>query len=267
MKTTERLIKSIWAASAGPLLGTLVGFAQDLPQPQPLVWDATSKKYDAQKGETNAFFAFNVTNASPAEVVVSAVRTSCGCTIAKVPTLPWRLAPNASGQMEIKVDLRGKRGLLSKIVSVDSSAGLSLLTVNVNIPEPDPREMNRMLAQADRQAVFRNDCVTCHVRPAIGKTGGALYSAACGVCHEAEHRATMVPDLKALNKPTDLNYWDTWVRFGKPGTLMPAFSKASGGPLEDDQVESLVAYLTDHFRPPRSSDFGDPFAGASGPNF
>jgi len=240
-------------------LGTVLGSAQSL------VWDATSKRHDARKGETNVLFTFSATNLSPAEIVVNAVRTSCGCTIAKVPTLPWRLASGTNGQIEVTVDLRGKYGLLSKMISVDTSAGLSLLSVNVNIPQPDPREMNRMMAQADRQAVFRNDCANCHARPAIGKTGETLFKAACSICHEAEHRATMVPDLSVLKKPADRNYWETWVKYGKPGTLMPAFSMVAGGPLEEHQIESLVLYLTDRYRPSRSNDFGDPFAETTRP--
>jgi len=30
---------------------------------------------------------------------------------------------------------------------------------------------------------------------------------------------------------------------GKPGSLMPAFSSAEGGPLNDVQINSLAAYL------------------------
>ena len=267
MKTQAFQIKLSLAAGALFLFGIFGGLAQNSPQPQSLVWDATTKTYDAQKGETNVHLAFSVTNSSPVEVTVNAVRTSCGCTIAKVPTLPWRLAPGGTGQMEISVDLRGKRGLLSKIVSVDSTAGLSLPTVNVNIPEPDPRELNRMLAHADRQSVFRNECANCHAHPAAGKKGEALYTVACGVCHESDHRASMVPDLKALKKPTDKGYWDTWVRNGRYGTLMPAFAKTEGGPLGEEQIASLVTFLTDHFRPLKSSDFGDPFSETSRPNF
>ncbi|MBM3840849.1 MAG: DUF1573 domain-containing protein [Verrucomicrobia bacterium] len=269
MKTLNAQIKTARYAGLILWLSVVASFAQNLSQNPALVWDATSKTYNAQKGETNVLMAFNLTNTAPSEVAVNAVRTSCGCTIAKLPTLPWRLAAGASGQLEIRVDLRGKRGLLSKIVSVDSTAGLSLLTVNVNIPEPDPRELNQMMALADRQAVFRGDCATCHVHPTLGKTGEALYKTACGICHEAEHRASMVPDLKALSmtKPTDKNYWDNWVRFGRPGTLMPAFTKAAGGPLDDAQIQSLVTFLSDHFRPAKSSDFGDPFGGTSGSSF
>ncbi|MBM3834512.1 MAG: DUF1573 domain-containing protein [Verrucomicrobia bacterium] len=225
---------------------------------QPLVWDAISKEYAAKLGETNIYFTFTATNLSSEEVLIRAVRGSCGCTIPKLPALPWRIGPGASGQMEVLVDIRGKRGNLSKVVSVDSSAGLSLLAVNVKIPEN--RELNLQLAKADRQAVFKNECATCHVYPTFGKTGEALYTAACGICHESDHRASMVPDFKALLKPTDANYWETWVRKGKEGSLMPAFARSEGGPLDDAQIKSLVEYLTKHVSK-ELLDLGNPFAG------
>jgi mono/diheme cytochrome c family protein len=216
---------------------------------QPLVWDQPSKEYAAKSGETNVTFTFAVTNVAATNVVIRSVRTSCGCTVAKLPKLPWELGPGASGTLDVVMDFRGKRGTVSKVVSVDSTAGVKLLIVKVVIPEGDSRANNIMMALADRQAVFRNDCASCHVQPTIGKTGAALYATACGICHEAEHRASMVPDLKALNKPTDHAYWHTWVTKGKEKSLMPAFARAEGGPLDDQQVASLVEYLTQRFRP------------------
>ena len=56
----------------------------------------------------------------------------------------------------------------------------------------------------------------------------------------------MVPNLRALNHPTDREQWKTWVTHGKAGTLMPAFAKAEGGPLTDGQIASLVDYLAEH---------------------
>lgn len=221
---------------------------------QPLVWDAVSKEHSAKVGETNVQFTFVVTNISPAEVFIRAVRTSCGCTVARIPTLPWRIGPGTNEQMEVVVDIRGKRGVLSKVISVDSSGGFSLLSVNVKIPED--RSLNLQLAKADRQAVFKNDCASCHSYPTLGKTGEPLFQAACGICHEAEHRATMVPDLKTLAKPTNHDYWEAWVRRGKEGSLMPAFAKAYGGPLDDDQIKSLVDYLAKKFA---HLDLGNPF--------
>lgn len=224
-----------------------------------LVWDKPAKTYQAQAGETNAFFVFSVTNVSSTNVLIRSVRTSCGCTMAKLPTLPWELTPGTNGQMEVKVDLRGKRGTLSKVISVDASSGLQLLSVNVNIPEPDPRERNRMMALADRQAIFRGECASCHVQPAVGKMGKELFAAACAICHEAEHRASMVPDLKVLAKPTDRTYWTSWVTLGKIGTLMPGFAKAQGGPLDREQILSLVDYLDHEYRPRLVLDLGNPF--------
>ena len=53
----------------------------------------------------------------------------------------------------------------------------------------------------------------------------------------------MVPDLHAIKTPTDYEFWRTWIAHGKPGSFMPAFSTADGGPLSDMQIASLVSYL------------------------
>ena len=108
------------------------------------------------------------------------------------------------------------------------------------------RLKNMQLALADRQVVFKNqDCAKCHADETKGKTDGRqIYAAACSVCHESHIRAAMVPDLKRLTHPTmDAEYWRNWVKFGKPGTMMPAFAQVEGGPLSDAQVESLVEFL------------------------
>jgi cytochrome c553 len=108
---------------------------------------------------------------------------------------------------------------------------------------PGTRDKNQLLAKADRQAVFKGECASCHVEKAIGKVGKDLYAAACGICHEAEHRATMVTDLHSLKHETNAEYWKTWIDNGKEGSLMPAFAQRHGGPLSDQQIASLVEYL------------------------
>jgi mono/diheme cytochrome c family protein len=154
------------------------------------------------------------------------------------------------------VDLRGKFGTLVKSVFVDSSIGtnammtLKPLTVRVILPNlaavangMDNRQRNMMMALADRQAVFRNDCASCHATPAMGKSGKALYDAACGICHDAPNRATMVADLRALPPHPDREYWLKWITLGRPGSLMPSFAQAESGPLNDEQIDSLVDFL------------------------
>lgn len=218
-----------------------------------IVFDANIKEAVIKPGELTADFKFSLTNVGPNEVTIHSVRASCGCTTPMLPTMPWKLAPGASGSFSVSSDLRGKSGVFQKSVMLDTTDGMKIVYVKVNIPTGagvagvDARARNMQMAQADRQVVFRNDCAECHVRPAIGKMGEPLFVAACGICHEAEHRATMVPDLHALKATPTAAYWEAWVRNGKIGTLMPAFAQEHGGPLTDEQINSLVAFLDKDF--------------------
>lgn len=212
--------------------------------PPVLRWDADQKDYQARLGDAQANVTFYLTNTSPTPAVVNAVRTSCGCTAAHLPPMPWTIAPGADGKIDVTMNLAGKNGIVVKTVTVDSTAGSKVLLVRVTIPDPQAeRQQNMQMALADRQAVFKGNCATCHSAPAEGKMGEALFHAVCGVCHEANQRATMVPDLHNLKVPTDREFWKTWITSGKPVSLMPAWSKAQGGPLTAEQIESLVDYL------------------------
>jgi mono/diheme cytochrome c family protein len=127
---------------------------------------------------------------------------------------------------------------------VKSTAGVKQLQIRVFMPDPQlMRQQNQQIALTDRQAVFKGNCARCHADPAAGKTGEALYHAVCGICHDDPNRATMVADLHNLKVPTNRDFWHTWIVAGKPDSLMPAFSKSQGGPLTDDQVNSVVDYL------------------------
>ncbi len=234
-----------FAAFAAAVAGAAGGETAPAPRENPLVWDAVEKTVDAKPGDGVADFTFNVTNKSDHVVTVTDVHTSCGCTVAELPDTPWKLAAGASGSMGVTVDFSGKDGRVTKTVEVESSEGLQTLLVNVNVPLPDEamRERNRRLATVNRQAVFRGDCATCHAQPAGTKTGGALFVAICGVCHISPHRASMVPDLLVAHEHRDAAFWRKWITEGRDQSLMPAFAKASGGPLTAEQIESLVDFV------------------------
>ena len=127
------------------------------------------------------------------------------------------------------------------------------VTVGTNALKPEVAERlwNQEVARTDRQAVFKQDCVKCHLVPAFGKSGEPLYQVACGICHDSPQRAAFVPDLSALKTETGTNYWRTMVAHGKNGTLMPGSAATDGGPLDDPQMDSLVNYLLDKY-PPRN---------------
>lgn len=223
--------------------------------PGALSWDAVFKEYQARAGETEAKFSFALTNVSRTNVLIESVHTSCGCTAAKLPQQPWLLAPGEHGEIGVTVDLQGKFGTITKTATITSSVGPIPLTVRINIPAAEAagrpmgdRTRNLQIAAADRQAVFRGDCATCHVTPTIGKTGRALFDSACAICHEGVNRASMVPDLQALNKPTDHAYWLQWIAAGREGSLMPAFAAKNHGILSDAQIGSLTDYIEGEFQ-------------------
>jgi mono/diheme cytochrome c family protein len=227
-----------------------------------LAWDSDSKELSPKLGETSAHFTFWLTNVSKEVVAVNSVRTSCGCTVAQLPAQPWKLEPGTNGPIEVSVNLVGKSGTIMKSVTVDSTAGVKSLLVKVNIPAPAnsiakagvnmgdvDRLKNMQAALADRQIIFKNkDCTKCHADPATDKAGLAvlgqpLYQGICANCHDSPNRASMVPNLHALNHPTSPEHWKKWITSGRVGSMMPAFAKAEGGILTDEQINSLVDYL------------------------
>ena len=251
---------------------------QALPPSTALAWDAMSKDYTTKPGEVTTMFTFSVTNISKSVVYIEKLRPSCGCTVAKLPAEPWRLDPGSNGDVHITINFAGKIGLVTKFIGVEgfeevktdtavqTNRLMQNLVIRVTIPQQAPqpppvgitalanrgampmnRDQNVAMAKADRQAVFKGVCASCHAAPARDKTGEQLYQAVCAICHESSHRATMVPNLTVAkpNTTRDQIYWFSWIKFGKPGTLMPAFSDEPmfGGPLTPAQIKSLADYL------------------------
>lgn len=229
------------------VIGTGVLTARDA-KTHPLVWNATTVTHQAKPGEEAVDMVFAVTNKSDARVEIVDLQPSCGCTLAEMPARPWVLEPGARGSFRATVDFKGKEGVFTKTIQVLSRPGPQVLTLRVEIPDTEAtrRRRNQVLAQVDRQAVFRGECAACHVTPTVGKLGGELFAAACGICHLAPHRASMVPDLAIAREPRSEAWWRQWISEGKDGTLMPGFAAAHGGPLTPAQIESLIAYALKH---------------------
>jgi mono/diheme cytochrome c family protein len=222
-----------------------------------LKFDADDKTVTVTNGTPEAHFTFTVTNISSADVLISYIVGSCHCTVAQMPSTPWKLAPQEGGEFSAVMDLAGTPpgGEKFKTLTVGADKGIKVLNVTTKVlPEPAAmtemdRTNNLRMATADRQAVFKGDCAQCHAataKDAAGheKLGPDLYTAVCGVCHEATHQASFVPNLHRLPVPTSAQFWRNWITAGKPGTLMPAFAKSEGGILSEGQVDSLVLYLS-----------------------
>ena len=215
-----------------------------------IAWDGLFKAVDAVEGQDFARFTFSFTNISGDKVTILSAKGSCSCTTVQMPPAPWTIPPGSIGIIKVSVDLANKFGTLFKSAVVTTDKGNKRLLLRINIlPAATIKMTATQLAEgiarakADRQAVFKGDCASCHAKNIEGKYGQQLYLSVCSVCHDAEQRATMVPDLNKLNVPTNPDFWRTWITFGKPGSLMPAFATSEGGPLSDMQIVSLAAYL------------------------
>jgi mono/diheme cytochrome c family protein len=216
-----------------------------------LTWDAEQKTVTVTNGDLFAHFFFSFTNVSATPLAILEGTGSCSCTTLQLPPLPWLIPPGGTGQFGATINLEGKTGILFKTINITTDQGAKVLLLRVNIQPPPPppaltpqaRAAGVAAAQLDRQAVFRGDCANCHAKNLSGKFGAQLFAQTCAVCHEANPRATMVPDLRHLPTPTSEEFWRTWITSGKAGTLMPAFATAEGGPLDDLQITSLANYL------------------------
>lgn len=243
-------------ANSAPIVASKPVFVPDTSrsaQPLPdglLAWDSLMKGTDVVIGLDFARFSFAFTNISDKSITILDVHPSCGCTTAEMPPVPWTLAAGTNGQIKIKVNLAGKSGTVFKSVKVTTDQGNKQLMLKITILQPPAVKLTEtqieqgiMMSKADRQAVFKSDCASCHAKNVNGRYGQDLFNSVCAICHAAQNQATMVPDLSKLKVPTNLEFWRTWIAIGKPGSLMPAFATAQGGPLTDMQIASLAAYL------------------------
>jgi mono/diheme cytochrome c family protein len=237
----------LWAAPGQPV---------ELVPTSVLAWDADFKRATASANDKDVWFHFWVTNVCATNVLVLDVDTSCGCAVARLPSLPWVLAPGNSGPIRVNLDLRLRASPVVKGVEVRTSAGLKALvvraewtgtntvgtTVSASTTEAD-RACNLQAALRDRQALFRGHCAQCHAQPAAGRRGRELYTTVCAICHESVRRSPLVPDLRTRRLPATLTAWRRLMASGVEGSVMPGFALKIGGPLTEDQIDSLAIYF------------------------
>lgn len=96
-----------------------------------LVWDALAKTAAVAPGATQATFSFTATNVSGSDVVLTSVSTSCRCTRAVLPSIPYTIAPRGSVVLQVVVALTSDPADVSQTVFVESTAGACHLDVKV----------------------------------------------------------------------------------------------------------------------------------------
>ncbi|MDX2185512.1 MAG: DUF1573 domain-containing protein [Opitutaceae bacterium] len=218
-----------------------------------LTWSPSHPRIEAAVGDKEVEGGFELKNMGDTPLLLTGVHASCGCAFVEIGTLPrspQTLAPGETIKARVRIDLTHKYGPFAKSVYLTTDRGAFEIRVDViqsgerKHAHDDIRMANMAAAKADRQAVFRADCARCHSPEPTLLDGQTLYLKTCAICHESPNRAEAVPALVLGQVPGRLeNYWETWTREGRDGTMMPAFEKTKGGPLSEEQIAALLRFL------------------------
>lgn len=206
-----------------------------------------------QNDKIQVAFAFK--NLGEGDLELKSVEPSCGCTV--VDQLKNIYGSNEVDTLKAVLDTEDKFGIIRKEITVttnDPNQETVLLVLEANVKEhPNASKMAEMRANAGANAsIFEGECRSCHVNRGVGKFGKDLYAASCQMCHgpagveDGKHHpgTPMSKDYLAFIEETTLGKLiaegSTDPR--KKG-MMPGFQSDFGGPLSEQQINSLTVYL------------------------
>jgi len=210
---------------------------------------------------------FQVFNAGNDTLIITKVETACGCTMAMLTS--DHIAPGDSGRLLVSLNLSDRVGRMSKTMTVysnDPESPEKHITVSVEIEKGVHH--GTMRSPKNLVDIFSGECATCHRDNGIGKMERELFDVDCAMCHGAPRfhvdaasemassgdKSTAKSAAPSHDKPGPLltnkslallgvSSIRDIIANGKQGTTMPAFGQSKGGPLSDEQLESLVRFL------------------------
>ncbi|MCK5430609.1 MAG: cytochrome c, partial [Anaerolineales bacterium] len=96
------------------------------------------------------------------------------------------------------------------------------------------------LSEPERLAQAQDEFIAYRV-----ERGDEVYNEQCASCHGAQGEGGVGPAIndRDLLKSTHDDVFFSLVRSGVPGTQMPAWSVDFGGPLTDEDVRDVVAFI------------------------
>jgi len=170
---------------------------------------------------------------------ISRTEASCGCTVVSIDrdVIP----PNGTATLEILIDTTGKVGAVEKTVSIFSNDTVepeARLTLKVRVKSPAHRGMS-----VEGVTIFHGECRRCHVDVGMGLSGERLFQADCAMCHRSkDDEYSPGPPIEVL-RVIEMDALKRATTKGIPDSSMPGFSKAEGGPLTEEQIQSLLQFL------------------------
>jgi len=183
---------------------------------------------------------FTIANRGSAPLEILELKSSCGCTVAELETKT--IKPGEEVTVHVSIDTAGKVGQIRKSISIKSNDPASQdakvgAYITVNIADHQ--------VSSDAGAIFRGKCAECHFAPAGDLKGEPLFEAVCAMCHG--HYGLGASAMRI----NDLKYLESYhkgatrkiIAGGGDKTSMPGFSKSKGGPLSDEQIDSIMELI------------------------
>ncbi|MBI3794366.1 MAG: DUF1573 domain-containing protein [Nitrospinae bacterium] len=184
---------------------------------------------------------FKFRNEGAGPVWITGTKTSCGCTTAAAALRKYE--PGESGEMEVTIDTKGKKGSTNKTVEVrlrNSVKPVMEISLMAELtPPPHPPVEPGVPVTRDAK------CKSCHLESAEGFSGIYLYHRVCSQCHGKRGvgaSARALDDEEWLKTATD-DFIRNTIRSGIAEQNMPPFVDGVTPPLTAGQVDSLVAYI------------------------
>ncbi len=173
---------------------------------------------------------FEVSNAGDSDLLIEKVVATSGNTKARASSR--LLKPGEKGSITVTIDMRGRKGIFFKKIDVYTNDPITpVTTLSVKIAAKDRIHM----AQYHATDIFSEDCKDCHVERGRGKKGWDLFKADCFMCHNAGKNTS----LSTMSKKPAKEMLKA-IREGVENTLMPGFDVSHGGPLDDNDIQSLM---------------------------
>ncbi len=132
-------------------------------------------------------------------------------------------------------------------------AGFAFWMSAVTTPPPKPwrAPVAGSLATAAAPSAAASSSGSAAARSLNGRN---LFMANCAACHGPDLHGVSGPNavpVPSLGNPDFLSvasddYLRTLISRGRSGTVMPPWSKKYGGPLDDDQIDAIVAFIRSH---------------------
>ena len=183
---------------------------------------------------------FKFQNQGAGKVKIVNTETSCGCTTASAALKEY--APNESGEMEVVVDTKGKKGIVVKTVTLtleNNEADKTELSLAMKLEPPPHPKIEKV-----RNINAETACKSCHLESAEGQSGIFLFHRVCSQCHGKKGAGGFG---RALNdaewQKVDDAHIKKVIRGGLPDKGMPSFVEGVTPPLTEDQVDSVVQYI------------------------